>query len=251
MADKDPTKAASPAAKAPLVPKSVQIGGESFLDRLLPHIKKIALGAVVVAVIVSVVFGVRWWKQRGQAAETEKVAQVLTVSERPVRTPEDKPDDKTPSFANTKERATAVLDTMAKQDTSGVTPSYRAGLLFDAGKLDEALAEYQRCTTTLGVDGVVCREGVGLVTEAKAAAEKDAAAQQKGYEAALAAFKAEQPDEGGPRAAYGHYHQGRMLLLLNKKDEARKELEKARDLGKDTLDLPELVRKRLAGLGAS
>ena len=251
MADKEPTKAASPAAKAPLVPKSVQIGGESFLDRILPHIKKIAVGAVVVAVIVSVVFGVRWWKQRGQAQETEKVAQVLTVSERPLRGSDDKPDDKNPSFGSTKERATTVLDAMAKQDTSGVTPAYRAGLLLDAGKLDEALAEYKRCATTVGIDGVVCREGVGLVTEAKAAAEKDAAAQQKGYEAALAAFKAEQPDEGGPRAAYAHYHQGRMLFLMNKKDEAKKEWEKARDLGKDALDLPELVRKRLASLGAS
>jgi tetratricopeptide (TPR) repeat protein len=246
MADKDPT----PAVKAPLVPKSVQVGGESLLDRLLPHVKKIAFGIGVVAVILSVVFAFRWYKQRGEAADTMKVAQVLEVSQRPLRGSDDKPDPKNPSFATGKERSAQVLDAMAKQDTNGVSPAYRAGLLYDTGKLDEALAEYKRCATVVGVEGVVCREGVGLVTEAKAAAEKDSKVQHTGYEAALAAFKAEQPDDTGPRAGYAHYHQGRMLFLLNRKDEAKKEFEKARDLGKDVFDLPELVRKRLAGLGA-
>ncbi len=246
MADKDPT----PAVKAPLIPKSVQVGGESLLDRLLPHVKKIAFGIGVVAVILSVVFAIRYFKQRGQAADTDKVAQVLDVSQRPIRGSDDKPDPKTPSFANGKERSAQTLDTMTKQDTDGVSPAYRAGLLYDTGKFDEALAEYKRCATVVGIEGVVCREGIGLAIEAKAAADKDTKVQQTGYEAALAAFKAEQPDDTGPRAAYAHYHQGRMLFLLNKKDEAKKEFEKARDLGKDVLDLPELVRKRLAGLGA-
>src|SRR5690348_6439270 len=98
----------SPAVKAPLVPKSVQIGGESLLDRLLPHVKKIAVSIVVITVIVGVVVILRYFKQKGQAAETEKVAQVLDVSQRPVRAPEDKPDDKNPSFASTKERSASV-----------------------------------------------------------------------------------------------------------------------------------------------
>ncbi len=246
MADKDPT----PAVKAPLVPKSVQIGGESLLDRLLPHVKKIAVSIVVITLIVGVVVLVRYFKQKGQAADTEKVAQVLDVAQRPIRAPEDKPDPKNPSFANGKERSATALDTMTKEDTSGAMPAYRAGLLYDTGKFDDAIAAYKQCTTTVGVDGVVCREGIGLATEAKAAAEKDAKAQQAGYEAALTAFKAEQPDDTGPRAGYAHYHQGRILMLLNRKDDAKKEFEKARDLGKDAMDLPELVRKRLAGLGA-
>lgn len=247
MADKEPTKA-DPAQ--PLVPKSVHIGGESFLDRILPHIKKIAVAIGVVAVILSVVFAIRYFKQKGQASDTDHFAKVLDVSERPLRGSDDKPDDKHPTFATTKERATTVLDTMVKQDVAGPSGAYRAGILFDAGKFDDALAEYKKCSTAVGVDGVVCREGVGLATEAKASASTDNAAKQKGLEEALAAFKAEQPDDAGPRAGYAHYHQGRMLYLLNRKDDAKKEFEKARELGKDALDLPELVRKRLAALGA-
>jgi tetratricopeptide (TPR) repeat protein len=236
----------------PFVPKSVQVGGESFLERIIPHIKKIAIAVVVIAVIVSIVFTVRYFKTKAREADTDKVAQVLDVGDKPVRLADDKVEDKDKdkSFASAKDRANAILDKMAKTDAKDVSPSYRGGLLFDAGKFDDALAAYTSCAKLPGMDGVVCREGVGMATEAKAQLETTPAAQNKGYEAALAAFKAEQSDDGGPRAAYAHYHQARMLVQLNKKDEAKKEFEKARDLGKDTLDLPELTRKRLASLGA-
>ena len=59
-----------------------------------------------------------------------------------------------------------------------------------------------------------------------------------------------QPDDEGLRSAYAHYHQGRLLMLLNKRDEAKTQFEKAKDLGKDTADLPDLIEKRLALLGA-
>lgn len=234
-------------------PKAVQVGGESFLERLIPHIKKIVVACIGIAIVVSIVFTIRYFKQKHRESDTENVAAILDVAEKPIRAADEKlPDaDKTESYASAKERADKVLDAMAKHDNKDVTPAYRAGLLLDAGKLDEALAAYQACATVAGLDGVVCREGVGIATEAKAAAAvNDPAAQNKGYEAALAAFKAEQTDDNGPRAAYAHYHQGRMLFLLHKLDDARKEFEKARDLGKDTLDLPELTRKRLAVLGA-
>lgn len=231
-------------------PKAVQVGGESFLERLIPHIKKIIVAAIGIAIVISVVFTLRYFKQRHRESDTGDVAAILDVAEKPIRSADDKVDDKSQSYASTKERADKVLAAMAEHNNKDVTPAYRAGVLLDAGKLDEAISAYQACSSVPGVDGVVCREGVGLATEAKAAAEKDNAAQNKGYEAALAAFKAEQTDDNGPRAAYAHYHQGRMLYLLNKKDDAKKEFEKARDLGKDTLDLPELTRKRLAVLGA-
>jgi hypothetical protein len=233
-------------------PKAVQVGGESFLERLLPHIKKIVVACIGIAVVLAVVFTVRYFKQKHREADTEQVAQILFVGDKPVRTAEDKVDDKDKddSFASPKERATTTLDAMTKHDDKDVAPAYRAGLLFDAGKYDEALAAYQACATVPGLDGVACREGVGIAPEAKAATQTDAAARNKGYEAALAAFKAEQPDDNGPRAAYAHYHQGRMLFQLHKLDDARKEFEKARDLGKETLDLPELTKKRLAVLGA-
>ena len=38
-------------------PKPVQLGGESLLDRILPHIKKIAISTVILAVLISFFFG--------------------------------------------------------------------------------------------------------------------------------------------------------------------------------------------------
>jgi hypothetical protein len=259
---KAPAKApaAKPVAKQPAKqpPKPVNIGGESFLDRLIPHVKKIAVTLIFLSVIIAAVFAFRIHRQTVKSEQTAKVADVVDLGERAVVPPPaagsgsgsaeaPKSDEKT--FASDRDRANAMLSEMAKDGVDG-TPAFRAGALFDAGKYDEAIAEYKKCSTVSGMDGAVCREGIGLATEAKASAEKDATAQQKGYEAALAAFKAEQANDDGPRAGYAHYHQGRILVLLNRKDEAKKEFEKARDVGKDLIDLPELVRKRLAGMGA-
>src|SRR2546430_2409671 len=80
--------------------------------------------------------------------------------------------------------------------------TYRASLLLQAGKLDDAISEYRKAQGLAGLDGVLAREGLGIALETKATQEKDASARQKGLEDALATFKAMQPDEKGPRAAY-------------------------------------------------
>ncbi len=49
MADPDVSKPAEP-------PKPVHIGGESIADRILPHLKKIVIGVIVLAVILSIFF---------------------------------------------------------------------------------------------------------------------------------------------------------------------------------------------------
>jgi tetratricopeptide (TPR) repeat protein len=246
MADQDVSKAIEP-------PKPVHIGGESFVDRILPHIKKIAIGVIVLAVVLTVYYVFRWVHERKSVAETGKLAEVLDVANRPIRAPGEALDPKKPpSFADSKERATAVLDAIAKHDTSVVSGAYRAGMLLDAGKVDEAITEYKLCTTTKEVlDGILCREGLGVAQEAKVTAEKDSAARQKGYEEALATFKTMQPDDTGLRASYAHYHQARILVLLGKAADAKAAFAKAKELAKDTPELLELIDKRLATIGAS
>ena len=102
-----------------------------------------------------------------------------------------------------------------------------------------------------GLDGVLAREGLGMALEMKAEADKDATARQKGLEEALAAFQAMQPDDKGAGRAYALYHQGRILMLLGKRDDAKAAFQKAKDIGKDKdADLAELVEERLAMLGA-
>ncbi|HET7501851.1 MAG TPA: hypothetical protein VFK02_12630 [Kofleriaceae bacterium] len=245
MAEKDVSKPAEP-------PKPVHIGGESFLDRILPHLKKIIVGIVVLAVVLSVIFAIQWFRERTQIAATEKLDRVLEVAEQPVRGKDEPPDAKKSGHASPKERAAAVLDALAKQDTEAAGHAFRGGMLMDAGKLDEAIAEYRKGTADKTIEGVLCREGLGLALEAKAAAEKDATARQKGFEEALAAFVATQPDEAGPRRSYALYHQARLQLLLGKRAEAKALFEKAKQANKDAdREIADLIEKRLAALGAT
>lgn len=235
-------------------PKAVHIGGESLADRILPHLKKIIVSIIVVAVILSVVFGIRAWKQSKQADATAKLAKVMQLAQRRVVTPgmPTPPDDKEPTFADAKARAAALLAEAAKQNAE-IPPAVKGGLLLDQGKTDEAIAEYRRGIDKAGIDGVLAREGLGIALENKALAQKDAAARQKGLEEALAAFTAMQPKADGPRRAYALYHQGRMLTpeLLNKPAEAKALFEQAKAAGASSTELAQLIEKRLAGLGAS
>lgn len=244
MAEKDVAKPAEP-------PKPVNIGGESFLDRILPHMKQIIIAVAVLAVVLVVIFTIRYFRERREISATRKLDVVLDVAREPIRGKDEKPDPKKPSFASPKERAVAVLDAIAKQGTELPGHAFTGGQLLDAGKLDEAIAEYRKGTADKTIEGVLCREGLGLALEAKAAGEKDATARQKGLEEALAAFVAEQPDDSGPRRAYALYHQGRIQQLLGKRSEAKALFSKAKDANKGDRELTDLVEKRLAALGAS
>ncbi|MBS1122099.1 MAG: Tetratricopeptide 2 repeat protein [Deltaproteobacteria bacterium] len=243
MAAQEPTKPHEP-------PKPVQIGGETLVERLLPHIKKIVVGVILLAVVASIVFGIRYFNQRKDAQDTDKLAAVLEVGHRPIATPGATPDPKNPEFADQKARAQTVLDEMAKQDTNKAGPAVRGALLVDAGKLDEAIAEYKKCLPGPNIEDILCREGLGIALETKAGTEKDPAARQQGLEGALTAFLAMQPAEDGARRAYALYHQARIQLQLGKTAEAKALFQKAKELTPPK-ELAVLIDRRLANLGAS
>jgi predicted negative regulator of RcsB-dependent stress response len=245
--DKDP-KAAT--AKPGFDPKPVQVGGEGLLERLLPHMKKILYSLIAVAVVLSIFFTIRYFQDKKHMAGTEKLQTVLTVAQVPVAQPGEPVDPKAnpKPFADAKERANAVLDALAKANTDAAGPTFRGSLLVQAGKLDDAIAEFKKAQGKVGLDGVLAREGLGIAIEMKAENEKDAAARQKGLEDALAVFKSMQPDEQGPRRAFALYHQGRILGTLGKNDEAKAALEKAKEVGKGT-EVVELADQRIASLG--
>jgi predicted negative regulator of RcsB-dependent stress response len=236
-------------------PKPVQIGGESLVDRILPHMKKIIVVVIISSFVVTVIFGIRWWKHRGQEQETAKIAEAIRVGQRPVAAQGAAPDPKNPAFADPAEREKAILDEMSKQGASPPGHAYRGSVLLGAGQVDQAIEEYKRGQDAPGLEGVLSREGLGIALEAKAEAEKDAAARGKLLEEALAVFKRMQPDEKGPRHVYALYHQGRVLdeSKLNRKAEAKAAFEKANEiLGTERRhELRDLVQKRLAALGAA
>lgn len=230
--------------------KGVQIGGESFADRVLPHMKKILVAIGVISAILIVVFTVRWIGERGRSKETAKVAQVFEVSARSVRGPgvEAKPNDN--MYASGKERAVAAIAELSKTSTDLVGETYRGSLAFQAEKYDDAIASFRKDIGAAGVDGALAREGLTLALEAKAMAQADAAAKQKGLEEALAAARTIQPDNNGPRRVYALYHEARLLALTGKNDEAKALFEKVKTMGEDT-ELHDLAEARLAALEAA
>jgi len=239
------------AGKPGFDPKPVQLGGESLIERLIPHMKKIAIVLGVAALILTVIFTFRHFKEKGRQKDTGKLASVLDIASREVRgsgaAAEPNPKSKEPTYPTNKDRVAAVLDALKKVDNA--PGAYRASMLMQAGKIDEAIAEYRKAQKGKTLDAVLAREGLGIALETKATAEKDAATRQRGLEEALTVFQQMQPDDKGPRYAYALYHQGRILALLGKNAEAKAAFEKAKDLGKEK-ELPALIEERLASLGA-
>jgi hypothetical protein len=248
VADTDDKKDSDNAGKPGFDPKPVKLGGESIVDRLMPYRKKIGIAILLAFAVWGAIAVVFWIRNSKREKNTAKIVKVVDVAQREVRAAGTEPDPNAtaPTYATNKERADAVLDTIVKQGAS-VSPTYKASLLMQAGKIDEAIVEYRKHTTGRTLDNVLAREGLGLALEAKAEKEKDAAARQKGLEEALSTFQTMQPDEKGPRRAYAMYHQGRILSLLGKVAEAKVALEKAKELGGPT----DMIEERLATLGAS
>ena len=263
MADKDDKKTSEDDAGKPgFDPKPVQLGGESIVDRLMPYRKKIGIAILLGFAVWGAIAIVFYIRNRGREKNTAKVASVLDVAQRQVKAPADTPSIEPPAppdptdtkkkpitYATNKERADAVLAEMTKAGAK-FSPAYRASLLVQAGKLDEAIAEYRKAPPGASLDSVLAREGLGIALETKAQAEKDAAARQKGLEEALAVFQSMQTDEKGPRHAYALYHQGRILSLLGKTAEATDAFKKAKEKSGEGA-LADQIDERLASLGAS
>ncbi|MEP6863688.1 MAG: hypothetical protein ABJE66_23885 [Deltaproteobacteria bacterium] len=258
MADKEDKKTKdAPASKATPTfdPKPVNVGGESLVDRIYPHRKKIGIFILLGFAVWAVIAVVIHFRDAGQEKKAEKLAAVLDVASGKVVDPATPVDpnnplkNKFPTFTSDADRANHVLDAMAKSGAELGGAAFKGSLLIKAGKLDEAITEYKRGQNAKGLDGVLAREGLGLAEEMKAEAEKDAAARQKGLEAALATFATMQPDDTGPRYAYALYHQGRIQALLGKTADAKATLEKAKAAGKDSAELGPLVDERIASLG--
>jgi tetratricopeptide (TPR) repeat protein len=258
VADNDDKKSTDEdAAKPGFDPKPVHLGGESIVDRLMPYRKKIGIMILLGFAVWGAIAVVVYIRNNKREKNTSRMAHVLDVASRDVRAagePEPTPDPndtkkKPITYTTNKERAEAVLAELAKSGASA-SPAYRGSLLIQAGKLDEAIAEYKKAQDGTSLDAVLAREGLGIAIETKAHAEKDAAARQKGLEEALAVFKNMQPDEKGPRHAYALYHQGRILSSLGKNAEATEILKKAKEKSGES-PLSSQIDERLASLGAS
>jgi tetratricopeptide (TPR) repeat protein len=235
-------------------PTPVYIGGESLADKIVPHVKKILVVFGVVAAVMTVFFTWRWWSHRKAEKATASLMVALDHATWDVEPPPAEPDPEAPenpeTYPTAQARAEAALGKLRQVDGDARSGAalLEADLLFEAGQLDPAEALYRRLSGRGGVEGVVAREGVGFVAEARAQ-KAEGAARTAELEKALEAFSAVQPDEAGPRRDHALYHEGRILAQLGKKDEARaafeKALEKAKELGSD---LEAIIEMRLTQL---
>lgn len=238
-------------------PQAVYIGGESIADRIVPHIKKILVVVGIGSVVIMAVLVYRWWSHRAAEKETAAMIEAIVTARAQIAAPAAPaatPDPEAPvTFATTAERAQAVLAELqqASGDPREGARLLEASMLLEAGRLDEAEQAYRKLTGKKGLEGVLAREGVAFVAEARAqAAEGDA--RTAALEAALEAYRATQPDDGGPRRDYALYHEGRILAQLGKKEEARAAFDKALDVVRADphSDLELLVEMRLTQLDA-
>lgn len=227
----------------------VHIGGDSIVDRLLPHVKKIAAAAVALIVIIAAFYSWRWYQHSKEEKATTALVKGLELGDRAI-VAEPKPEDTEPSYQTYAERAEATVAALAKAGQArGAAALFEANQLLAAGKLDAALAAFKKLGAGDGDDAVLAREGVGVVLETQAAAATDAAAKQALLEQALTAFRAVQPDDKGLRRDYALYHEARVLTGMGKAGEAAAPLTRALELVPDTA-LKQDIENQLAALGA-
>jgi tetratricopeptide (TPR) repeat protein len=253
--------AADTAAQHSKATTPVAIGGEAFVDRLMPHMKQIIAGAVALTVVLVAYFGWQTLKERERAEATVGLADAFDLLHRrvdppapaaaPGETPPARPASAVPTFPTSTARAEAVVAALSKaDDLDRGTRLLEANLLLQTGKLDQAESLYKALASGGSLEAILAREGLGYVAEARAAAAKEPADRQRLLEAALAAFRAIQPDDKGPRRDYALYHEARMLTLLDQRAEAKAALDKALVLVPDSaIEID--IQQRLAQLEAT
>ncbi len=201
----------------------------SLGDIIQPHIKKmVIIGGLVMAGLIA--WKVMDWRNEKKATKaTTAFVTAMKIVDAPVIGEDDPPLPEGPitplTYPTAEARQSAGLAALEKlQSEHGDVALSKLGLLsearllLDAGKYDEALADFQKFSKSSAPEPLrmAALEGAAYSLEAKAMANEDAAARQAGLETALQAFANLQPAEGGPMRDYSLYHQGRLLVAMGK-----------------------------------
>jgi hypothetical protein len=206
-----------------------------IIEAVRPHAKAIAIVSIGVVLIVA---GLSIWtglERRKAGNATKAFTDVVAKLNAPVEEagPQlDLSDPSNPQLAAKKadyktfaDRDQAALDEVSKLEGAykgKVATDARivqAGLLYDAGKYDEAIAAYKDFLTASPPPelGARAREGIGYALEAKALAQTDAAARNAGLDEAQRAFAQIEADEKGPFMGLALYHRARIAQLKGDK----------------------------------
>jgi len=241
-------------------------GVNGFLQKLKPFARQLIIGGVVILVAVIAAIGYNMYRERQAAKATELYDRAVVIYQQPVMSAEEAELIKSLNLPNTPKdmvthesteaRAAAALAVLEElQSEHGSTSVaerarlFHAGILFDAARYDDAAAMYRKfASSDASADQrIIAREGIGYSIEAKALAEKDPTAQQKGLEQALAAFEKVQPKQDGVYRDYALYHQARLLQTMERNDEAVTLYNQVLDT-QPTTPLRSVITQRLAVL---
>jgi hypothetical protein len=205
--------------------------------------------------VIAVAWALQHWSEGKRQDATQRFAEATKIAEAELLGPDEKPEkpdtseDATPRFKTEKERGEAAL---AKVDdllkTRGATDAahkarlFRAGLLFDLGRFEDAEAGY-RDYLKEAPEGdplkLMAKEGVGLCLEERGKLDE-----------ALAAFKELEPKSGDFYRDRALFDQGRVLA---KKGDTKAAADAYRDVLTKSPQTPlkEAVEGRLGMLGAA
>lgn len=217
-----------------LGPDELQTATARFVQAAQPHAKKIL--AVVAAVIVAVVaLGIySWYAKKRDARATALFSEAVAILRAPIGPPPPPEAAKDmivgdlpyPSVKARAEAALVVLQKLASEHGGTAVADeaalIHAGVLYDLGRYDEAMAKYRAVLAEGPGDKIVyvAREGLAYAAEAKALAQTDPAAQQAGLGEALKLFEQLQPEERGFYRDYALFHQARVKAALGDKPAA-------------------------------
>src|SRR5689334_18344746 len=135
----------SPKKAAAVNPAPVYVGGDSLADRLMPHVKKIAIAIAAVGIVLTAYFTWRWMQTKKAQSNTTPVLTAVNDQAKEVEAPDEATDTgdagvpADDTYATRQERAEAVVTDLQKAKGP---PREGAALLeassqLEAGHLDE------------------------------------------------------------------------------------------------------------------
>ena len=229
-------------------------GVADVADKLKPHTRIIAAITAVLGVGLIVWYTVQYLNERTEMQATVEYEKALTVLRQSVEPATDTDTDSNADaddasgadekvFRSYAERAQAVADAFgsAGNEHSSAAASAQFSLIeatarFELGEYQKAADLYSAYLEAHGDDAalrVVAQEGLGYAQEAIALKAEGEAARQSGLEQALATFQQLQAGDDSPWSTYARYHEGRLLAMLGRRDEAIAALRAALDSAGD------------------
>jgi predicted negative regulator of RcsB-dependent stress response len=165
---------------------------DKVFHKVEPYARSIGITALTAAVLIGLVWGISTWMESRAQAATEALGRAVRTYDSELLTSDEAPkseeENPIPRFKTAEERGKSVLTQLdeldAKHGGSAAAREgrlFRAGVLFDLGRVDDAAASYQKFLGDAKNSpmATVAREGLGLCKEQQGKLDEALAEYQK------------------------------------------------------------------------